>query len=218
MDRPPRLWFDLALYVVTDHRLPFEALVDTTLAAVAGGVTLVQLRNPDLGGRALLDQAVALMDRLTPLGVPLVVNDRVDVAAAAGAAGVHVGQSDLPAEAARRILGPDAIVGLSITEAGQLSGVDAAAVDYLGVGPVFATGTKPDAAAALGIDGLAAIVRASPLRTVAIGGIDGRNAEAVARTGVDGLSVVSAISAAPDPAAAARALRAALERARTRGA
>lgn len=199
---------DLRLYFVTDHRLAFPTLLSVTRKAVSGGVTLVQLRNPDIGGRALLEQAIALKAMLDPLGVPLIVNDRADVAAAAGAAGVHVGQSDLPAAAARALLGPDAVVGLSITDAGQLAAVDGAAVDYLGIGPVFATGTKPDAAAALGLDGTAAIVAAAGLPSVAIGGIDAENAAAVAATGVAGLSVVSALSAAEDPAEAARHLRA----------
>lgn len=203
---------DLSLYLVTDHRLAFDRLVEVTMAAVRGGVTLVQLRNPDLGGRALLEQAVALKALLGPTGVPLIVNDRVDVAHAAGADGVHVGQSDLPAEAARAILGPGAIVGLSITEVGQLKAVDPDVVDYLGIGPVFATATKGDAAPALGPDGLEAIVRASTLPSVAIGGIDGSNAASVRATGVDGLSVVSAISMAADPAAAARTLRSAVDR------
>jgi thiamine-phosphate pyrophosphorylase len=205
-----RRHFDLGLYLVTDHRQPFAAIRETVLAAVAGGVTLVQLRNPDLGGRALLEQALVLGSDLDPLGVPLIVNDRVDVAHASGAAGVHVGQSDLPAAAARAILGPTAIVGLSITEPGQLS-ADLSAVDYLGVGPVFATGTKPDAAPALGLDGTRAIAAATTLPTVAIGGIDIGNAAAVAATGVNGLCVVSAISSAAAPREAAAALRRAAE-------
>lgn len=199
--------FDLSLYVVTDHRQSPEAMRRTVQSAVAGGVTLVQLRHPDLGGRALLDLALALMADLDPLGVPLIVNDRVDVARAAGAAGVHVGQSDLPARAARDILGAEAIVGLSITDPSQFAAVDAGAVDYLGVGPVFATGTKPDAAAPLGLAGTAAVAAATALPCVAIGGIDAGNAAAVAATGVVGLCVVSAISAAADPREAAAALR-----------
>jgi thiamine-phosphate pyrophosphorylase len=200
--------FDLSLYLVTDHRLPFDRLVEVVGRAVAGGVTLVQLRNPDVSGRALYEQAIALKSALAGTGVPLIVNDRVDVARAAGVDGVHVGQSDLPAALAREIMGEDAIVGLSITEAGQLAAVDGTVVDYLGVGPVFSTATKGDAAPALGIDGTAAVVRAADLPAVAIGGIDLGNAAAVMATGVRGLSVVSAISTAADPQAAARELRA----------
>lgn len=206
--------FDLRLYLVTDHRLPFDRLLEVTAAAVAGGVTLVQLREPELDGRAFLDRAIALKGVLDPLGVPLIVNDRVDVAAAAGAAGVHVGQSDLPAAAARAILGPRAIVGLSITEPEQCAAVDSAAVDYLGVGPVHATATKGDAAPALGLEGTAAAVRRGSLPAVAIGGIDEGNAAAVMATGVAGISVVSAISTAGDPRAAAARLRAIVDRRR----
>lgn len=205
--------FDPALYVVTDHRQTFEAMRDTVLAAVSGGATMVQLRNPDLGGRALLEQARLLMGALEASGVPLIVNDRVDVAAAAGAAGVHVGQSDLPASAARAILGPAAIIGLSITGLAQVADLDVEAIDYIGVGPVFATGTKGDAAPALALGGTAEIVAASPVQAVAIGGIDASNAAAVLTTGVRGISVVSAISRARDPRAAARVLRLAVDRA-----
>jgi thiamine-phosphate pyrophosphorylase len=197
---------DLSLYLVTDHRLPFARMRETVRAAVAGGVRIVQLRDPDVGGRDLLERARALRADLDPLGVPLIVNDRVDVAHAAGAAGVHVGQSDLPPAAARAILGPSAIVGLSITDPVQVGAVDPSVVDYLGIGPVFATGTKPDAAPALGLEGTRAAAAATRLPSVAIGGIDLANAAAVMATGVVGLSVVSAISAAPDPEAAAAAL------------
>lgn len=197
---------DLSLYLVTDHRLPFARMRETVRAAVAGGVRIVQLRDPDVGGRDLLERARALKADLDPLGIPLIVNDRVDVAHAAGAAGVHVGQSDLPPEAARAILGPSAIVGLSITDAVQVGAVDPSVVDYLGIGPVFATGTKPDAAPALGLEGTRVAAAATRLPSVAIGGIDLANAPAVMATGVVGLSVVSAISAAPDPEAAAAAL------------
>lgn len=200
------------LYLVTDHRLPFPALLTTVEAAVAGGVTLVQLRNPELGGRALLEQARALKARLSGAGVPLIVNDRVDVATAAGADGAHVGQSDLPAEAARALLGPEAIIGLSITRPDEVAGIPAGAADYIGIGPVYATGTKPDAAPALGLAGTAEVVRRAGLPSVAIGGIDETNAAAVMATGVDGLSVVSAISAATAPGAAAARLRAIADR------
>jgi thiamine-phosphate pyrophosphorylase len=199
--------FDLSLYYVTDHRLSFERLVETVMRSVAGGVTLVQLRNPDISGRTLYEQALALKDLLAPLGIPLIVNDRVDVAAAIGAAGAHVGQSDLPVAAARALLGPEAILGLSITAADQLAALDENAVDYIGVGPVFATSTKADHAPALGLAGTAAITAASALPAVAIGGIDATNAAAVRATGVAGISVVSALSMAADPQAAARALR-----------
>lgn len=202
--------FDPSLYLVTDHRLPFARQLEVVEAALAGGVTMVQLRNPHLPARMLVEQARALRELLEPRGLALIVNDRADVAFAAGAAGVHLGQSDLPVAAARAVLGPAAIIGLSITAPEQMDALDAAALDYLGVGPVFATGTKPDAAPPLGLETLAAIARRSPLPVVAIGGIGTGNAAEAARAGVAGLAVVSAISAAADPAAASRALRAAL--------
>lgn len=203
--------FDPSLCLVTDHRLPFERQLRVVEAALAGGVTMVQLRNPEASARELVEQARALRGLLRPRGLALIVNDRADVAFAAGAAGVHLGQSDLPVAAARALLGPAAIIGLSITEPGQAEALDASAVDYLGAGPVFATSTKPDAAPPLGLEALAGLVRRShPLPVVAIGGIGPRNAAEVARTGVAGLAVVSAISAAADPAATSRALREAL--------
>ena len=182
-------------------------------AAVRGGVTLVQLRDKHAGGRALLETARALKSVLDPLGVPLLVNDRVDVAHAAGA-GCHVGQSDLPAAAARAILGPDAILGVSLDDPEQARAVDPALVDYVAHGPFAATATKADAGGAVGAEGLAAARRLTGLPLVAIGGIDARNAAAAVRVGADGIAVVSAIMAAADPEAASRELRAAIDAAK----
>jgi thiamine-phosphate pyrophosphorylase len=185
-------------------------LAQTVLAAVAGGVTIVQLRDKTQPDETLTATARALRSHLAPLGIPLVVNDRIAVAEAAGADGVHLGQSDgKPAEARAR-LGADALIGLSVTDVAQLPGVDPAVVDYVGLGPVFTTATKPDADTAIGLDGVRAICRQLALPVVAIGGIDAGNAGAVAAAGADGIAVVSAICAAPDPAVAAAALRRAL--------
>ncbi|MDQ0316122.1 thiamine phosphate synthase [Amorphus orientalis] len=203
--------FDLTLYFVTDHRQPIEQTVDITRAAVAGGVTMVQLRKPEAHGRQLLEEALALKAVLAGTGVPLIVNDRIDVAHAAGADGVHVGQSDLPAAAARAILGPDAIIGLSSVTPEEMAAIDPAAVDYVGIGPFAATTTKGDAGDALAIEGTRHACRLSPVRMVAIGGITETNAADVATTGVEGISVVSALSEASDPRAAAHRLRAAFE-------
>ena len=178
--------------------------------AVAGGATLVQLRDPVAKTRALVDEARALVALLKPLGIPLIVNDRVDVALAAGADGVHLGQSDMTVGDARALIGPEPILGLSITEMADLEGADLTGVDYLGVGPIFPTATKADAAPAMGLDGLAAVRSASRLPIVAIGGIGLANAGAVIAAGADGVAVVSAICAAPDAAAAAGALAAAV--------
>jgi thiamine-phosphate pyrophosphorylase len=207
--------FDPTLYVVTDPELARgRRLSDVVAAAVRGGVTLVQLRDKQAGGRALLETARALKSVLAPLGVPLIVNDRVDVAHAAGT-GCHVGQSDLPAAAARAILGPDAILGLSLDDPEQAHAIDPAQVDYVAHGPFAATATKADAGGATGAEGLAATRRLTGLPLVAIGGIDARNAAAAVRAGADGIAAVSAIMAAADPEAASRELRAAIDAAST---
>ena len=207
--------FDPTLYLVTDPELARgRSLVEIVGAAVRGGTTLVQLRDKHADGRALLEQARALKALLDPQGIPLIVNDRVDVALAAGAAGCHVGQSDLPAEDARAILGPDAILGLSIDAVEQARAADPEYVDYIAHGPFGATGTKPDAGAPVGASGIAAVRELSALPLVAIGAIDAGNAAEAIRAGADGIAVVSAIVAAPDPEAASRELRGVVEGAR----
>jgi thiamine-phosphate pyrophosphorylase len=203
--------FDPTLYLVTDPELARgRKLTDVVAAAVRGGVTMVQLRDKQAGGRALLETARALRSVLEPLGVPLVVNDRVDVAHAAGV-GCHVGQSDLPAAAARAIVGPDAILGVSLDDPEQARAIDPAQVDYVAHGPFAATATKADAGGATGAEGLAATRRLTGLPLVAIGGIDARNAAAAVRAGADGVAVVSTIMSAADPEAASRELRAAID-------
>jgi thiamine-phosphate pyrophosphorylase len=207
--------FDPTLYLVTDPELArARSLIEIVGAAVKGGVTLVQLRDKQAEGRALLEQARALKALLDPLAIPLIVNDRVDVALAAGAAGCHVGQSDLPAEDARAMLGPDAILGLSIDAVGQARAADPEQVDYVAHGPFAATGTKPDAGSPVGASGLAVVRELSELPLIAIGGIDAGNAADAIRAGADGIAVVSAIVAAPDPEAASRELRSIVEGAR----
>jgi thiamine-phosphate pyrophosphorylase len=204
---------DLGLYLVADVRVCAERGVQATVAAaVTGGVTAVQLRDRAASTRSMYESARGLLEVLAGTGIPLIVNDRLDVALAAGAAGVHLGQSDLPPAEARRIAGADLVIGWSVTDeaqAQQAAAMPAGTVDYLGAGPVFATATKPDAAQPIGIDRLRGIVTRSTLPIVAIGGIDPGNAGAVGTTGVAGIAVVSAICAAPDPAAAAGELVAA---------
>jgi thiamine-phosphate pyrophosphorylase len=210
--------FDPSLYLVTDPALGRgRPLTEIVAAAVEGGVTLVQLRDKGADGRALLEAARALIALLTPLGVPLILNDRVDVAVAAGAAGCHVGQSDLPPAAARALLGQGAILGLSLDVIEQAPAVDPTVVDYIAHGPFASTATKPDAGAAVGAAGIArvrALPRLQALPLVAIGGLDAGNLGAAIGAGADGIAVVSAVIAAPDPAAAARELAAAIAAAR----
>lgn len=207
--------FDLSLYLVTDPRLTAErGLEETVAAAVRGGVTLVQLRDPHAHGRALVKQARALRALLAPHGIPLLVNDRVDVALAAQADGVHVGQDDMSPQDARALLGPDRIIGLSVGSPQEFAASDLTGVDYLGTGPIKATGTKADAGAAIGAEGIAAMRALTALPIVAIGGVDGACVPDVIRAGANGIAVVSALCGADDPQAAARALRDKVEAAR----
>jgi thiamine-phosphate pyrophosphorylase len=195
----------LRLCLVTDRSFlrerPLAAVVD---AAVTGGVSVVQLREKAADGREFVELGRALKALLRPLGVPLLINDRADVAVAVGADGLHVGQTDLPAEAARALLGPNATIGLSVTSAEQACGGDVRFADYLGVGPIFPTGTKPDAKTPIGPAGLAAVRAITKLPLIAIGGISADNAAQAIAAGADGVAVVSAIMGAADPETAAR--------------
>ena len=211
----PRPAFDLTLYLVVGTAdVGGRDLTDVVAAAVRGGVTLVQLREKDRPSDAVAATATALKALLTPLGVPLIVNDNVEAALAAGADGVHLGQDDGDPVVARAALGPDRIIGLSAGDAAEARTVDPAIVDYAGVGPAYVTGTKADAGAAIGPAGLRAMRQRLALPIVAIGGITADTVADVMRCGVDGVAVVSAICAAPDPEAAARRLRRVIDAAR----
>ena len=199
----------LRLCLVTDRGLAGgRSVVDVALAAVRGGATMVQLREKEATTRAFVDEGRALKAALAPFGAPLAINDRLDVALAVAADGLHVGQDDMPVEAARRLIGPGKFIGLSITALDQVLRPDAAAADYLGVGPIYAQQTKVDAAPPLGLDGLRRIRGLTGKPIVAIGGLTPDNSAAVLAAGADGLAVVSAIVAAADPEAAARRFRA----------
>ncbi len=200
--------FSLHLYLVTDEAAKCRhSLLETVQRAVDGGVTIVQYRstNPDAG--TCYREALPIRDFLASRGVPFIVNNRIDLALALDADGVHIGQCDLPVPAVRAMIGPDRILGLSVSNADQLRAVDAALVDYLGMGPVFPTISKLNAPPVLGVDGFAALASQSPLPVVAIGGLDVERARLVRATGAaSGIAVVSAICGAEDPEAAARAL------------
>lgn len=200
---------DLSLYLVLDPDLcgSAEGMVETAAAAAQAGATVVQLRAPNWKKRALAECARALIARLRPHGVPLIVNDHADVASAVGADGLHIGQDDLAPEDARRIIGPKAFLGLSVGNRSELSLADPEVVDYLGIGPVWATTTKRDAGAAVGPEGLRMLLASTALPAVAIGGINAARTPEVLQTGVDGIAVVSAICGQPDPAASTRQLR-----------
>jgi len=204
--------FDPRLILVTGSAAAGRSLEETVASAARGGVTAVQLRDKAAPDEDLLRSALRLKAVLAPYGVPLLINDRVRVAAAAGAAGVHLGQDDAPVPEARRALGPEAVIGLSVETLGQAAAAEDLDVDYYGVSPVFATPTKPDAGTPWGLDGLRELRRRTGRALVAIGGIGAANAAAVLEAGADGLAVVSAICAAEDPEAAARSIRAVVDR------
>lgn len=195
---------DYSLYLVTDRGLSCgRSLVEVVSEAVAGGVTCVQLREKNCSTRQFVEEGLALQKILIPQNIPLIVNDRVDVAMAVGASGVHLGQDDMKIEDARRILGPGYIIGISVESIGDAKQATAAGADYLGVSPVFATPTKTDTAPPLGLEGLKAIRLEVDLPLVAIGGIKSDNCAAVIAAGADGLAVVSALVSAPSPRQAA---------------
>jgi thiamine-phosphate pyrophosphorylase len=200
------------LYLVTDRALcggrPLEEVV---AQAVEGGVAWVQLREKDLSTRAFIELAVALKRLLAPAKVPLIINDRLDVALAAGADGLHVGQEDMPCELARRFLGPGAVIGLSVETWEDVERAQDQDVDYLGVSPVFPTPTKTDTKAAWGLEGIRRIRAFSRHPLVAIGGLNPANAAAAVQAGADGIAVVSAICASAEPRLAARDLAGRIE-------
>ena len=200
----------LRLYLVIGG-LDEAPLLDLVRAAVGGGVRCVQLREKSLGTRAFVSRALALRRLLRGSGVLLIINDRLDVALACEADGVHVGQDDIPVEVVRRHM-PDAIVGLSVGSPAELDAGAALDVDYLSPSPLFATRSKPDAGPPVGLDGLRTMRDRCNLPLVAIGGIDAGNAAAVFAAGADGIAVVSAIVAADDPATASAALAAIAQR------
>jgi thiamine-phosphate pyrophosphorylase len=199
-----------AVYLVTEEALSAgRRSEEIAEAALRAGVRVVQVREKEGSARRALDVAVNLRELTRRYGALLLVNDRIDIAVAAGADGVHVGQEDLPVELARRLLGDDALVGLSITDADQLAVRDAAEADYLGVGAVFPTGSKGDATLT-GLPLLAAARAATHAPIVAIGGIDAGNAGLAIAAGADSVAVISAITQAADPADAVEALSAAV--------
>jgi thiamine-phosphate pyrophosphorylase len=203
---------DLRLYAIVDPQVPGgHDLVELARQIAAGGTTLVQLRDKMSDTRTMVARARAIKTALGP--VPLLVNDRVDVALAAGCDGVHVGQEDMAAEDARRLLGADAIIGLSIKTPAQATAAPLDLIDYAGIGGVFGTTSKSNTSKPIGPEGLRRIIevlhrRKPEFPTCGIAGINESNAAEVIAAGADGVSVISALSLAPDPQAAARRLRA----------
>jgi thiamine-phosphate pyrophosphorylase len=207
------MWLDLRLNTIVDpERAGGYALADLAARCARGGATLVQLRNKHSETRALIEEARAIKQALAPFAVPFVVNDRVDVAMASGADGVHLGRDDMAVEDARRLLGPNAIIGLSIKSVAEAEAARLDLVDYVGSGGVYATSSKQQKNAPIGPAGLARVVaalrrRAPVLPVCGIAGIDPSNAAEVIAAGADGVAVISALSLVPSPETAARQLR-----------
>ena len=197
----------LKLYLVTNRGLSLgRSLEEVVSEAVAGGVTMVQLREKDTSTGEFIRLACKLSYLLRPLVIHLIINDRVDVALAADADGVHIGQSDMPYEIARKLLGPDKIIGLSVENMNDLLRANELDVDYIGISPVYGTPTKTDTAEPFGLEGLRKAVELSVHPTVAIGGMNARTISDVIAAGADGVAVVSAICSADSPRLAANEL------------
>ncbi|RKZ29217.1 thiamine phosphate synthase [bacterium] len=198
-------YIDYSLYLVTDRKLAGNrALVDIVEPAIKGGVTIVQLREKGLAARDFIREAIELKGLLEPLCVPFIINDRVDIALAVDADGVHIGQRDMSLDIARRLLGPDKIIGVSVNNVEEAIEAQKNGADYLGVAPIWPTSTKEKTRPPLGLDGVAAIREAVEIPIVGIGGINEGNVASVITAGCDGVAVVSAIMAEKDPKLAAK--------------
>ena len=188
------------IYLVTDEAACLgRPVLSVVSEAVKAGITCVQLREKNQGTRVFLERAKALKKLLEPFCIPLIINDRIDIALAAGADGVHIGQSDMPYTDARKLMGRDAVIGLSVETWEDVETAETLDVDYLGVSPVFSTPTKTDTKAPWGIEGLKKIRAFSRHALVAIGGLGPSNATEIVEAGADSIAVVSAICSAPDP-------------------
>ena len=197
---------DYSIYLVTDEGcLQGRALLDCVREALEGGVTLVQYRAKTASSAEMYAEALQLKALCDSFNVPLIINDRLDIAMAVGAAGVHLGQDDLPCAVARRILGEDYIIGVSAHNPAEAKAALQSGADYLGCGAVFGTATKADVKK-LGTDGLAAICKAKGLPVVGIGGVTADNYREVRAAGADGAAIVSGILAQPDISATVRAI------------
>jgi thiamine-phosphate pyrophosphorylase len=199
---------DLPLYLCADRTLTMgRPLTEAVEAAIDGGVTMVQLREKNVSGREFYELALEMRALTKRRRVPLVINDRLDIALAVGAEGLHIGQSDLPLAAARRVAGKGMFIGISAGSVEEAAAAERDGADYLGAGAVFPTGSKTDAGDAIGLETLAAICRAVKIPVVGIGGIGPENAGAVMRAGAAGIAVISALISQPDIKAAAEDLR-----------
>jgi thiamine-phosphate pyrophosphorylase len=207
--------FDLSLYLVLDRVLCAGiGMVETARAAVAGGATIVQLHDKHASTASMIETGLALKQALAGTSARLIVNDDVEAAIAIRADGLHIGQDDMDARTARRLIGPEMILGLSVETEALAAAIDPALVDYAGIGPIFATPTKPDHKQPIGFAGLSRIIDLCPVPSVAIGGLKAVHAAEAFLAGADGIAVVSAICGTPDPQAAAAEIARAIREAR----
>jgi thiamine-phosphate pyrophosphorylase len=211
--KPQRI--DYSLYLVTDRGLSRgRTTLEIVTAAVSGGVTCVQLREKTASTLEFIREALKLKDYLRSVTVPLIINDRLDVALAVGADGVHLGRKDMPLAMARAIVDDRMTIGISVESLEDAVAAEKGGADYLGVSPIYTTPTKTDTAPALGVAGLRTIRQAVRLPLIGIGGLNPGNAAEIIQNGADGVAVVSAIVAAEDPMQAARNLKRVIAKAR----
>lgn len=203
--------FDPTLYLVVGQKFASRSLAERALAeivteAISGGVTMVQLREKDLSTLQFLENARHLKTLLKSLNVPFIINDRIDIALAVDADGVHLGKDDMPWQEARNLLGPDKIIGLSVDSVDDVIVLAGANIDYVGLGPIFPTTTKKDTGPIIGPAAVSRIVHSSNFPVVAIGGISAENVAEISDCGLSGIAVVSAIMSSAQPALAAKTL------------
>jgi thiamine-phosphate pyrophosphorylase len=199
---------DYSLYLVTDRSfLNNKSIKDAVEEAIKGGVTIVQVREKDVSSREFYEVALEVKEITDKYNIPLIINDRIDIAQAVDASGVHLGQSDLPLKFARNILGKDKIIGISVGNVEEAKEAEKDGADYVGIGTIFFTGTKKDIKTPIGIEGLTEIVKSINIPSVAIGGINQQNAKDVLNSGTDGVAVVSAILQKEDITKAAEEFR-----------
>lgn len=206
---------DYSLYLVTDRQLSLgRSNLEIIEAAINGGVTLVQLREKELNDKEFYEEALRIVEFLKKRHVPLIINDRLDIALAVKADGIHIGQDDLPLEIVRKLAGPDVIIGVSIINAEEARIAEQMGADYLGLSPIFMTSTKPDLTAQIGIAGIPLIRQAVNIPIVGIGSMNSSNAYEAVSAGLDGVAVVSGIVSQKDVTGAARSIKAEVMRAK----
>jgi thiamine-phosphate pyrophosphorylase len=207
---------DYSLYLVTDKALSLgRSNLEIIRAAVEGGVTVVQLREKQATTKGFYEEGLKIREFLKLNGIPLIINDRIDIAQALDAEGVHLGQDDMPVNIARLILGPYKIIGASVFTPEEARAAESEGADYLGLSPIFVTETKPELTEQVGIESISLVSRSVRIPVVGIGSMNKANAYAAVRAGLDGVAVVSAICSQKDPKAAATAIKAEVVRAKS---